>query len=510
MKSFRISLRKVATAFACLAAVTVFSGCEPEEVPDNGTDKPGAVIDFTATAGNAQVSLTWNEPTDNGGFEITGYELTMNNWADKVTKTTSERSHTYTGLTNGTEYTFKVRAVNANGTGKESEAKVTPTVSGGGECQTELTQEMVRDGGTFPKCTYIVKGVLQVNKGKILTFAPGTIILFDENQYNAEGGFQGISASIVAKGTEQEPIIFTSAKANKAAGDWSTVQFENCDFEWCTFEYGGSIMRDEFAFSMTSFSGTGSFKHCTLRESVGTGLACGMLTAFEYNTITNCGEWDSEYDYPMIVSDSYNLTTQTHTSGVKKLEAMGQGNVINTAKGVAMGTNVLETTTLHKLNCPYLFDNIYGLHVGGTGTTLTIEPGVQIKIGTGRGDGDLSVGNTCVLIAKGTADDPIIITGMTEAAGNWEGVYFSPFCGAGCILEYFRIIGGGEDAPGQGDAIVEIPGYTDEGSPIVTVHNCYIANSPTWGIYFNCYYGACSQSGNTFANCAVGNYPDCN
>jgi hypothetical protein len=372
---------------------------------------------------------------------------------------------------------------------------------------------MVRDGGSFPKCTYTVKGVLQINNGKTLTFAPGTVILFDDNQYGFQGGFQGISASIVAKGTEQEPIIFTSAKQNKAAGDWSGVEFENCDFEWCTFEYGGSIMRDEFTFAMIDFSGTGSFKHCTLKESIGTGLQVGgMFTAFEYNTITNCGEWESEYDYPMAAPDSYSVTTPTQISGVKKLEAMGAGNVINTAKGVGMGTNVLETTTLHKLNCPYLFDNIYGLHVGGTGTTLTIEPGVQIKIGTGDvifGGGDLSVGITCVLIAKGTADNPIIITGITEEAGNWDGVYFSPLCGAGCILEYCHITGGGNDAPGQGDAIVEIPGETDEGAHIVTVRNCHIANSPSWGIYFNCYYGACSQSGNTFANCAVGNYPIC-
>jgi hypothetical protein len=378
--------------------------------------------------------------------------------------------------------------------------------------QMELTQDMVRDGGVLPKCTYIVKGIMQINKGKTLTFSPGTVVLFDKNQYNAEGGFQGLSASIIAKGTQAEPIIFTSAKSSKAAGDWATIQFENCDFEWCTFEYGGSIMRDNFTFTMLSFSSKGSFKHCTFRESIGTGLNVGgVLDAFEYNTITNCGEWlDSEYDYPMTVGDNVNVQAQTTTSCVKKLEKMGAGNIINTAKGVRMGVNILETTTLHKLNCPYLFNSIYGLHIGGTGTTLTIEPGVHLKIGTGRNDGDLTVGSSCVLKAIGTAADPIIITGQTEAAGNWEGIYFSEYRGAGCILEYCRIIGGGYDAPGQGDAIVEVPGDADDGCKIVTVRNCYIANSPTWGIYFQCYYSSCSQSGNTFVNCQVGNYPDCN
>jgi hypothetical protein len=42
-----------------------------------------------------------------------------------------EKSHTYTGLTNGTQYTFKVRAVNDKGAGAESTATATPTGSGG-------------------------------------------------------------------------------------------------------------------------------------------------------------------------------------------------------------------------------------------------------------------------------------------------------------------------------------------------------------------------------------------
>jgi hypothetical protein len=76
--------------------------------------------------------LVWEEPSDNGGEEITGYEVTADNWANKVSKTATERAHTYTGLTNGTEYTFKVRAVNANGAGAESTAKATPMAGSSG------------------------------------------------------------------------------------------------------------------------------------------------------------------------------------------------------------------------------------------------------------------------------------------------------------------------------------------------------------------------------------------
>ena len=133
MTKRRLNLRKVAT-IACLAGITVFSGCEkPEDDPndDNGKGKPEAVMNLTATAGNGQVSLSWDAPSEDGGSEITGYEVTMDNWANNVSKSASERTHTYTVLTNGTEYTFKVRALNANGAGAESTAKATPTASGG-------------------------------------------------------------------------------------------------------------------------------------------------------------------------------------------------------------------------------------------------------------------------------------------------------------------------------------------------------------------------------------------
>jgi len=129
MTKSRLDLRKVVAIAICLAGITVFSGCEKPE--DDPKGKPSAVMNFTATAGNGQVSLLWDTPSNNGGSEVTGYEVTMDNWTNKVTKTPSERSHTYTGLNNGTKYTFKVRAVNAKGNGEEATATATPTADGG-------------------------------------------------------------------------------------------------------------------------------------------------------------------------------------------------------------------------------------------------------------------------------------------------------------------------------------------------------------------------------------------
>ena len=131
MLKVRANLRNVAAIAACLAVTMGFASCETED-DDDGTKVPGAVVNFTASAGNAQVSLTWEAPSDDGGTDIIGYEVTSDDWANKETKTASQLSHTYTGLTNGTEYTFKVRAVNAKGGGAESTKTATPTASGSG------------------------------------------------------------------------------------------------------------------------------------------------------------------------------------------------------------------------------------------------------------------------------------------------------------------------------------------------------------------------------------------
>ncbi|MCL2329566.1 MAG: leucine-rich repeat protein [Bacteroidetes bacterium] len=134
MYKVRFNLRNVVKTVAILAVTTMFSGCDkdPNDNPNNPL-VPSSVLNFTATAGNEQVSLSWDIPSNNGGSEITGYEVTRDNWASKVSKTANERSHTYTGLTNGTEYTFKVRAVNASGAGAESTQTATPTTDPTGD-----------------------------------------------------------------------------------------------------------------------------------------------------------------------------------------------------------------------------------------------------------------------------------------------------------------------------------------------------------------------------------------
>ncbi|WPC40242.1 X2-like carbohydrate binding domain-containing protein [Clostridium sp. JS66] len=84
----------------------------------------------TAIAGDAQASVTFTVPTDDGGSSITGYTVTATPAGGVSIKTASGTSSpiTVTGLTNGASYTFTVTATNGVGTSAASSASnsVTP------------------------------------------------------------------------------------------------------------------------------------------------------------------------------------------------------------------------------------------------------------------------------------------------------------------------------------------------------------------------------------------------
>ena len=76
----------------------------------------------TATAGNAQATVTWSAPASNGGSAITGYVVTpyIGTTAQSSTTVGNVTSTLISPLTNGTSYTFRVAAINAIGTGNQS------------------------------------------------------------------------------------------------------------------------------------------------------------------------------------------------------------------------------------------------------------------------------------------------------------------------------------------------------------------------------------------------------
>ena len=79
------------------------------------TSAPGAPRNLTVVGGNGEVVLSWDAPENDGGAAITDYEYRINGQNPWISTGSTETTHTVTGLVNGTEYTFQVRAVNRVG-----------------------------------------------------------------------------------------------------------------------------------------------------------------------------------------------------------------------------------------------------------------------------------------------------------------------------------------------------------------------------------------------------------
>lgn len=101
---------------------------------------PEVPTDVTATPGSGLATVRFTAPARNGGSPITGYEVTV--MPGNVTVKGSASPITVTGLSNGTSYTFSVKAINSVGKSKESANSnaVTPTGTSAPPTSSPVTQ----------------------------------------------------------------------------------------------------------------------------------------------------------------------------------------------------------------------------------------------------------------------------------------------------------------------------------------------------------------------------------
>jgi hypothetical protein len=103
---------------------------------------------------------------------------------------------------------------------------------------------------------------MMINESVTVIIAPGVSIRFNP------GYFLQVSGTLIAEGTEEQPVTFTSNQETPEAGDWKGIIFDSASTDsvmrYCVVEYGDGI-----EISSTS----PLIENCTTRNSADYGIS---------------------------------------------------------------------------------------------------------------------------------------------------------------------------------------------------------------------------------------------
>lgn len=331
---------------------------------------------------------------------------------------------------------------------------------------------------------HILDHAVYTGNNVTLTVMPGCVV---KAEYGVEL-YVGYAqpGTIVAAGTADSVITFTSNVTSPQPGDWrgvgiyglarNTTRFSYCDFSYAGGTSGyGTFYVDGIA---------PSFDHCSISLSGDFGVVVkggGRFSSFADNAITSCA------GYPVDIQASY-----AHT--------LGPGNVLtgNSQDGILIrGRNVLLTGTWLNHGVPYVIDGDVAVQDANcpvltiaAGTKLMLRPGTEFYVGYAAPGG---------LVADGTAGQIEFTSSVTPPSpGDWVGVSFYLHS----ISSLCKLI----------NCKVEYAGRNDYGN--IHILDCVpevvgdsIGHSSAWGIYLEGSVYPDPElllANNTFYDCASG------
>lgn len=338
-------------------------------------------------------------------------------------------------------------------------------------CEIHITDDITENTIWEASCTYYVDRDIDITNDAILTIEPGTVIKFAQGMELTVSDAGSSTGNIIAVGTKDQMILFTSQAQAPSKGDWDGIWlYSGCNaskFDYCKIEYAG-----DYKWSSGSGAITSNYANNT--------------------TIDNC-LFENNDDYGVRIyqnrtalSSFTNNVFIDNTTGDLKLKAynvssIGEGNAFS--KDIIVAGDDVDApgdVLWRKQNVAYLIINNEVTVGCGTGTKLIIEAGASIKLSQVHGIEIAYASSRVGMIeAIGTATDPIIFTSSSTnpSKGDWNTIVFYDGCSAGSVFDYCNFsYGGARNIP-----TAFITFKFQQGST-TTIKNCSFSYSEGYGI----------------------------
>ena len=282
---------------------------------------PAAPTGLTATSGDAQISVSWTAPTNNGGSAITGYVIQYKTssveWPSASVVLGNITSTAIIGLTNGVQYDFRINATNTAGTGASSGVtSATPSSVPGiptglvaipGNEQVSLSWTAPSDTGGFAITDYVIEysanagtswntfndGIATSTTTTVTGLTNGQAYQFRVSAVNNVGtGVSSGMADATPRTIPAAPIALTASAGNanvflswtapydtggSAITDYTIQYSANAGTSWSIFADGTSAATTATVSSLTN----GNTYHFRINATniAGTGPASGTAHA---------------------------------------------------------------------------------------------------------------------------------------------------------------------------------------------------------------------------------------
>jgi len=292
------------TAYTFTVTATNAAGVGSASSPSNSVTPattPDAPTSPSATAGNAQASVAFTAPLNNGGSSIISYTVTSS--PGSFTNTGSTSPIIVSGLSNGTAYTFSVAATNGVGLGASSvpsnsitpvtvpDAPVVGTTTAG-NAQASVSFTVPDTNGGSPITSYIVTsnpgGLTGTGSASPITVSGltnGTAYTFLVNAINVvgTGASSSPSVSVTPMTVPDAPTALTPTVGNAQVSLSWTVPVNN----------GGATVSDYvIEYKLTASSTWATFADGVSANTTGTvtGLANGSSYDFRVSAVNLAGQ----------------------------------------------------------------------------------------------------------------------------------------------------------------------------------------------------------------------------